>query len=399
MRSRAVRLSCGALAWIALGAAAVFLVRTERDLTGVRARGRAFDTTALEALAGLSDIRLAQQAYVAEGQGTATWAPRVIELTGNLHTALSGLQQSATTDAARAALEEADARLAEFSRVDQRAREYLAGEQSLMAGDVIFTEGLQEAAAAARDVALARTAEGSAHDGAEARIRRHEGVALAAAGGVAAFILLLLGVSGGANPARQADIEATAEATAPPPDAPPVIAVPIVDPARPTSPSAPGLAAAAALCTAFGRLQDVAELQALLGKAAEAMGAGGLVVWLPTPDGATLEPVLTHGYSDSVRARLPKVPRSADNAAAAAYRSAHVQVVPARTAAGTPSSGAVVAPLLSAAGCIGALSAEIREGGDPSEDVQALAAIVASQLAGVLGASPAEPSARMAASS
>ncbi|MES1256373.1 MAG: hypothetical protein ABUS56_12225 [Acidobacteriota bacterium] len=393
-----MRLSCGALAWIALGAAAAFLVRTEQDLTGIRARGRAFDTTALEALAGLSDMRLAQQAYVAEGQGPATWAPRVTELTGNLHTALSGLQQSATTDAARAALEEADARLAEFSRVDQRARDYLAGEQSLMAGDVIFTEGLQEAAAAARDVALARTAEGSALAGTEARLRGHEGVALAAAGGVAALILLLLGVTGGAAPARQADAEASAEAATPPLDAPPVMPVP-VDRATPTTPPAPGLAAAAALCTAFGRLQDVAELQALLGKAAEAMDAVGLVVWLQAPDGATLEPVLTHGYTDSVRARLPKVPRSADNAAAAAYRSGQLQIVPARTAAGTPSSGAVVAPLLSAAGCVGALSAEIREGGDPSEAVQALAAIVASQLAGVLGASPAEPPVRIAASS
>jgi hypothetical protein len=43
-----------------------------------------------------------------------------------------------------------------------------------------------------------------------------------------------------------------------------------------------------------------------------------------------------------------------------------------------------VAPILGAQGCIGALSAEIRGGGEASESVQALAAIVAAQLAGVL---------------
>ena len=52
-------------------------------------------------------------------------------------------------------------------------------------------------------------------------------------------------------------------------------------------------------------------------------------------------------------------------------------------------SGAVVAPILSADGCIGALSAEIRSGGETSESVQALASIFAAQLAGVLGTAPA----------
>jgi hypothetical protein len=49
----------------------------------------------------------------------------------------------------------------------------------------------------------------------------------------------------------------------------------------------------------------------------------------------------------------------------------------------------VVAPVLTADGCIGVLSAEIRDGGEASETVQALAAIVAAQLAGVLASTPA----------
>ena len=86
-------------------------------------------------------------------------------------------------------------------------------------------------------------------------------------------------------------------------------------------------------------------------------------------------------------ARIPPVPRTADNAAAAAYRSGTLQIVLSRPGV---SSGAVVAPILSADGCIGALSAEIRGSGETSELVQALATIFASHLAVVLAATPSE---------
>ncbi len=82
-------------------------------------------------------------------------------------------------------------------------------------------------------------------------------------------------------------------------------------------------------------------------------------------------------------ARMPAVPRSGDNAAAAAYRTGVLQIVMSRPGA---SSGAVVAPISGPDGCIGALSAEIRGGGETSDSVQALAAILAAQLASIVGA-------------
>jgi hypothetical protein len=114
---------------------------------------------------------------------------------------------------------------------------------------------------------------------------------------------------------------------------------------------------------------------------------------LGSPQGTDLKPVLTHGYSPQVVARLAPVPRSANNAAAAAYRSGTLQVVPSQPF----SSGAIVAPILSPEGCIGALSAEFR-GAEVSEPVQAFATIVAAHLAGVLGASAAEAGQNRAAS-
>ena len=156
--------------------------------------------------------------------------------------------------------------------------------------------------------------------------------------------------------------------------------------ARPVPVAAPGfLKAAADLATDFGRVQDLGDLKQLIARAAVLTDASGVVVWLGNSQGVDLRPVLTHGYSPAVVTRLAPVPRSANNAAAAAYRSGTLQVVPSQPF----SSGAIVAPILGPEGCIGALSAEFR-GAEASEPVQAFAAIVAAHLAGVLGASPSE---------
>jgi hypothetical protein len=77
---------------------------------------------------------------------------------------------------------------------------------------------------------------------------------------------------------------------------------------------------------------------------------------------------------------MPTLRRSADNAAAAAFRSGKLQVVLAQGS----TSGAIVAPMLSSRGCVGVISAETRRGAETSESLQAMAAIVAAQLAGIL---------------
>ena len=141
------------------------------------------------------------------------------------------------------------------------------------------------------------------------------------------------------------------------------------------------LKAAADLATDFGRVRDSDELSRLLQRSADMIDATGLVVWIGDTSGGDLRPVITHGYSDQMLARIPPVPRNADNAAAAAYRSGTTQIVLSRP--GGP-AGAIVAPILGADGCVGALSAEIKSGGEGSEAVQAVTAIVASHLAAVL---------------
>jgi hypothetical protein len=382
MRSRAVRLSCAVVAWIAIGAAAVFIIRSEKQLAALRADGRAFDLHAREVTDALSDLRAAQQAYVAAGQGVAFWMPKVAQTADAISKSIAALRTAGTSPGARQAIDEAVTTLAGFAEVDKRARDYLRSGQLLMAGDVIFTEGDQTAASAARQVEAARLAEHRALDASEASVRRQEAMALAAAGGVSAFIVLLLGVSGGVKTESELPLSiAPKELTQP----------------QPSRAVSPVLKTAAQLCTDSARMRDIHDLQQLLERASDVMDAAGLVVWRGSSSGAELQPVLTHGYGDDTRARLPNVARTANNAAAAAYRSGDVQIVLSHPGG---AKGAIVAPILGAQGCIGALSAEIRDGGEASESVQALAAIIAAQLAGVLAVPRAESAdARAAASS
>src|SRR5881392_210401 len=101
MRSRTARLAIGSVAWIAIGAAAFFLVRSDKQLTDMRAAVRAFDLHARETTDALADLRSAQQAYVAEGQGVAFWMPKVAALSESASAALAALRNMPVSAAAR----------------------------------------------------------------------------------------------------------------------------------------------------------------------------------------------------------------------------------------------------------------------------------------------------------
>ena len=71
-------------------------------------------------------------------------------------------------------------------------REYLASDQPLMAADIIFTEGSDAAATAARQVETARLAEHQAFDRDVAELRKQQAVILGSAAAVVALVVLLL---------------------------------------------------------------------------------------------------------------------------------------------------------------------------------------------------------------
>lgn len=375
MRSRLVRLAIGSIALLAFGASGFFLFNSEQQLADGRATMRAFDLHAREARQVLADLRAAQQAYVAAGQGRDFWMPKVDSHHEAAVTQTAALRNEAGSDAAKVALDQTAEAIAEFATIDTRVRDYLAAGQELMAADVVFTEGGSTAAAAANGVESARMAEQEAVEASEAGVRRQQLYALGGAALVGALVVLLLAVTGSA--AAGADAPAASDGS-----------LNLDAAAQPRSrDEAPLMKATAELCTDFGRVRNLEEVRSVLGRAADAMDASGLVVWLGSPSGADLRPVLAHGYPPAVIARMPAVPRSENNAAAKAYRTSGLQIVMSQP--GT-SSGAVVAPLVSAEGCIGALSIEIKGGGETSDAIQAMAGIFAAQLAGVLATSAAE---------
>jgi hypothetical protein len=206
MRSRTARLTLSAIAWIALGVAAFFVVTTEQQITRRRDGLRSFDLRAREAASALADAHAGQQAYVAAGQSSAFWIPRVGTLLQEAATSVDILRGSAINSAAGRALLDASSAVTEFGNVDKRVRDYLRADESLMASDVAFSEGNDAASRAALQVETARIAERQMFDADEAALRRQNAYAIGAAAGLAALILAILGLARG--PRVEADLVA-----------------------------------------------------------------------------------------------------------------------------------------------------------------------------------------------
>jgi hypothetical protein len=398
MSHRGVRVFLWLLACGAVGAAAWFLVDIERQIASVRSTTHVFESQAHEAAVLVERLRAAQQAYVAEGQGTAFWMGKVTDAAGLLGQSLGALERSATADTSRTAAQSASGVLADFDKMDRRAREYVQSGQRLMASDLIFTESLGATTALALNVDRARTEQQAASD---REIRALQDQQVYVLGGAAAVCLTtalflvplvrpstpqdtrdalraLIADSAPAGgtllrtepPAQKSVAVAAAPASAPPATRP---APPETAPARPSV----DLATTARLCSDMARVLDPADLPRLLEQAAVLLNASGLIVWVADRSGNALFPTLTHGYSQAVLARMTSIPRDADNAAAAAWRLGELRTVTAQGQA----PGALVTPIVTAEGCVGVLAAETKNGSETDETTRAVSRILAAQLA------------------
>ena len=402
MTHRAVRVVFALVFVTALAYAGYELWRTEGAINEARRHSRSFDDASRALVASIGELRSAQQAYVAAGQGEDFWIRKVDtirDLVNDEEEQLSALTQTPESVAAVAELRKT---LDAFREMNRRAAEYTRGGQRLLASDLIFTDGLEVVAAATAQLELARAAERSESDRLESEARKREGYYLAGVAGIGLLVVLTLvpltqvtqpvvweSASApdalGSLPLHVSDqsIESDrATANESPPAAPPVPeAVMVSNYAGDTADGVVAdIQAMAALCTEFSRVIDARELTPLLERACRLMGGSGAIVWVAEPDGRELRPVLAHGYSPQALLRIGAISRDDGHATAAAYRNAALEVVPA--AGGR--SGAIVTPLLSPSGCIGVMSAEIADGKESDVSCQALAAIIAAQLSVLL---------------
>jgi hypothetical protein len=138
------------------------------------------------------------------------------------------------------------------------------------------------------------------------------------------------------------------------------------------------LTAAARLCTDLARVRDTSELQGLLARAAALLDASGVVVWMGGAGADVLWPAFSHGYTPHTLSKMQALPRGGATPVSVAFRTGLMEIVPSGE---DSTSGAIVAPILTSAGCVGVMAVEIRHGAETSDAEQALAGIIAAQLA------------------
>jgi transcriptional regulator with XRE-family HTH domain len=165
--------------------------------------------------------------------------------------------------------------------------------------------------------------------------------------------------------------------------APPPIAAPPDVPIEPTvdTPLDVDFIAASQLCTELGRVDDGAQLEALLPDVARIVDAVGLIVWIWDPIAVELRPAFVHGYSEKVLAQLPPVKRDDDNITAAAFRAGRTCAI----AGSEGATDALVVPLLRSSGATGALAFELPCGRAQAPAVRAAATVFAAMLAQLVG--------------
>jgi len=401
MKSRVVRVLLLLVAVAAMAAAGAAVWQMEQRLAAARVAADAFERDAREAVVGLGEWRAAQQAYVAEGQPSQAWMTKATAIADAIGPRLTALRAAAKTAEAQGSLESAAEAFTALLQSDARARDYAKAGQLLSASDVIFVETSPVIDRAVIGIDTARGQESVAHAVAIEALRRWQLIALGAAAGVVLIVVLLLvplphapdAASEGGATGDEIVIPKGAGLQIPYPAGDGVVsrAKPMGEPApkveslgaidealdAAATPKGPDLDAVAGLCSALARVQDTRELPGLLERAAKALDATGVIVWMPDGPQGTLRPVLAHGYASLALSRMGIINPAADNATATAYRTKSAVVVPSDVLA----SGAVVAPLMSAEGCSGAIAVELREGVEPTPQVKAVATILAAQLA------------------
>jgi GAF domain-containing protein len=434
MRSRAARLTLLILFVVALGVTAFLFWNGESLVSAETAALNAFETKAQAVSRAILDVRMAQQAYVASGQTGDLWTGKVAS---GIPAILSGVQElktAATTAQTAAELDKIPPIFEQYSQLDRRAREYTRNGQNLLASDLIFSDGRELSDRATARIAAALETERAAREAAVGVFRSRQLFALIAAAAAAILVILLLypqsdegfapkAFAGGSRSAEAAGAALTpsiaglsknriedeavdfgAEGWTPPhrvgaaqateQSAEGAVAPGEIDedaemPALPaltsaTAPISMDFSNLASICTDLARVIDTHQLPGLLERASSVLDASGIILWIADPDARELNPIMAQGYPAQLLNRLGALPRDAENATAAAFRTSLLQTVKgdART------NGAIAAPLVTSSGCVGVMAAEVRNEAEQKDAKLAAAAIMAAQLATLVGPPP-----------
>ena len=374
MLVRVLRLLLVVVAISGVATAGYFLKQTDTRMEEARVAAELLRAEAQSITASIAEVRAAQVGYVAQGQGKDFWIGRVGQLVPALLRQMTDFAGRLTAPTAKEAFDAATVAVENFQKLDLRAQDFARAGNSLLAADLIFSDGLESTTAAATQTGVALNQELQALQDTVAAQRRLQLTILAGSSGGVLLIILILGMTGAPRSSKPRDLQPVeSERVAPAQE----IAI---------KPPAPDLSRTAQLCTDLARVTESRQLPALLERGAALMDASGIIVWLAQHDGTSLKPALSFGYGDQTIVRMGAIHRDANNAAAAAFRAGQMRAV----------NGALVLPLLTPDGCIGVMSAEMKGGSEKDERSQALAAILTAQLATLVSPSIAAADAKTA---
>jgi GAF domain len=434
MQSRAARLILLFLFLAAIITASFLFWKGSNEAAVAATQARSFDELGRALERGVLDLRAAQLGYAAAGQPGDRWIGKVTQSIEGLRNDMKALRAEATVPEAHAAIDTATAALNEFAKSDKRAVEYVRSDSRLLASDVVFGDGLERSDAALASLAQARVVEVRAREAAVSVFKRRQVFAIAAGASAAVLAVLLLvpmarpvplaapvqaartveplhSVAAVRNPVGEGAVDEVASLPrrAPSPE-PKLASLSSPDLSPPVAPEAEpepaqeeeslrlrfapttDFAGVASLCADLARVVDTRALPSLLDRTALLLDASGIILWIADPDGRELNPIFAQGYPQQLVNRLGTIPRDAENATAAAFRTSLLQTVMADEISG----GAIAAPLVTPGGCVGVMAAEVRHDSEREVAKLAAATIVAAQLATLVGPPSARPQARTA---
>jgi hypothetical protein len=373
MWGRWIRITILTLLLAALPVAAFLLRTIEQQSNTLTTIEDAVAERLERAADGIEALGLAQQGYVAPGQLDEPWFEQVTATLQQVRENLGGLPPLLRSAEAATGLVALTTSVDAFAAADMRVRENLARGEELMAADVIFSDGRKLVDAMITQAHGVSRAERGFLRGSRTALDRDRWSVLGLV--FVVWLATVVIVSRTGKTSRDDHLHVVDPAH--------IASAPLAQPAPP--PALPvDLAATATLCTDLSRVADTNALARLLSRTATVLDASGVALWLGAGD--RLFAVMGHGYPEETLARFGPIARGADNAVARTWRTGRLATV----AASATGPAGLVAPMFGPAGCFGVLA--IERGGEPDSTVQAVAGIIAAQVATAVSAWPAASS-------
>ena len=373
MHRRALRHGLVVLLFVAAAGAAAFAWSVDQQLSAIAAAEHRGDSRFDTLVQSIARFDAAQQIFDPAREPETDWFARVRRLLTQIESEATGLHTSAVSSSAARTFDDITARV--VSAV-ARAEENLRDGHDLMAADLVQDEAKPGAEAMRAAVLEWRAAEGNATEAARTALVQQLWMVLGGTLGFWAIGVLLLA------PRQTADVAAapTSLSILPEPAGDTVIAAPaVVPPVQPATIEdipAIDLVPAAELCADIARADSGETLAALVDRAADVIGASGIVVWLAGTDEA-LVPALAHGYGPHALGLLGALPVSEDNVTTRAWHSGQLQWMD----GDSRSRAALAAPMFQGPRRTGVLAVELRDGSAPGPLPRALTSILAAQFA------------------